>query len=124
MLAGFLKAQNPPVIMERSVNAQDGDMPDVDGNEGGVTETIMGEEKITGFPTTPPGTETQALMSAMAENDAMSFLPKGMYGDVSKSNVSGTAMSNYLSAGWEKIAPWVQALDATPVAALSSEVPR
>lgn len=110
-LAGFLKAQNPPVILERSVNAQDADMPDIDGNEGGVNELVMGEEKLTGFPTTPPGTETQLIGNAIAENDAMSFLPKGMYGDVSKSNVSGTAMSNYLNAGWEKIAPWVMAME-------------
>jgi hypothetical protein len=110
-LAGYKKTQNPPIIFERSVNAQDAEMPDIDGNEGGVNETVMGEEKISGFPTSPPATETQILSAAMAENDAMSFLPKGMYGDVSKSNVSGTAMSNYLNAGWEKIAPWVMAME-------------
>lgn len=112
-LESVIKGFNPPVIIERTIEAADRmDMPVLKRGEGEQTETAAGEENFKPVPESPKsGADAQTLLQIVMGDLERAELAPG-FGDVpDKSNVSGTAQSIAAENGREQEAGWIESLE-------------
>jgi hypothetical protein len=110
-LDGFVKAFNPPMLIERTAEAiQTSEPPMIDTGEGGRTTTIANEEKVSPMNLTGPPQETNLLMTILGEDMKTNRL-QGLQGMPDKSNISGTAQQRASEEGRELEAGWLEAME-------------